>query len=312
MNITKYDEKYDNAMEELDQLSFWTVKYHGDLIKESCRLAVEDDELIGMVYLLKRSSFLAIDTNDLAYYELILDYQMNWEKPNATEALELLLAEMKKCCDDISRNYPGKRIFIKTWVSEEEHERIEFFLKQGFVIGRCTPILVRKLDNCTALGDESVRKLQVELEDGVKELEIKALDFDENVMAEYAKSNGSAFVIPDSVTDLWFKLNDPEIKVFAAVCGERIVASVMIWRINEKRGATENIFCIDEFRRKGVTSAVINYACEYLKKEGFEEASLSVYQDNTPAILLYERMGYRYEKLNLGLQYETGYISLAY
>ena len=39
-------------------------------------------------------------------------------------------------------------------------------------------------------------------------------------------------------------------------------------------------------------SALIEYVCAYLKAEGYEEASLTVYQDNLPAIHLYEKMGY--------------------
>lgn len=39
---------------------------------------------------------------------------------------------------------------------------------------------------------------------------------------------------------------------------------------------------------------------------------MTVYQDNLPAIHLYEKMGYRYEKFNFGIQYETGYQAIEY
>lgn len=119
-------------------------------------------------------------------------------------------------------------------------------------------------------------------------------------------------LIRDSIGDLAFKMNGPDVKVFAVMKGREIIASIMIWDCGEKRAATENIFCIDPYRRKGITAALIEYVCAYLKSEGYEEASLSVYQDNLPAIFLYEKMGYRYEKFNFGIQYETGYQAIVY
>ncbi len=311
MRLLSYDEKFDEAIGSLDQLTLWTVKFHGDVMKETCRLAVEGEQLIGVAYLQKRG-FYAIDTVELDYYEIILDYVIDWKRDDAILALGMLLTEMKGCCDEISKNYSGKRIFIKTWALEEEHDIIEFFLKQGFVIGRCTPVMVRNIVEDSSLAVKPQEMLQVHLGTETKNLEFKILNFDDKVMAEYLKSNGNAFFVPDSEKDLWFKLNSPDLKIFAATCGDQVIASVMIWRINEKRAATENIFCIDSYKRKGITSALIDYVCFYLKEQGYEEASLTVFQDNSPAFLLYEKKGYRFEKLNIGLQYETGYTARPY
>lgn len=305
VSVMQYHEEYDEQIAQLDQLMYWKIKFHPDLIRESVYLAVEEKKLLGVAYLIKRSGFLHVDQN-LAYHEIILEHYVDTETANQDEVLSLLLGQMKRECDRISAAYPGKRIFIKCWVPEEEHGRIELFLRNGFYLGRGTPVLVRQLEDVEPLDPGKPQRLNIQTENGNETLEIKALTMEDQFLEEYEKANGNAFVIPDSIGDLAFKMNGPDVKVFAVMKGKEIIASVMIWDCGEKRAATENIFCIDQYRRKGITSALIEYVCAYLKSEGYEEASLSVYQDNLPAIFLYEKMGYRYEKFNFGIQYETG------
>lgn len=311
LGLIKYKDEYDEQIEKLDQLLYWKIKFHPDLIRETVYLVIEEEKLLGVAYLIKRSGFLHID-KELAYHEIILEHYIDPEVLNQDAILSLLLGQMKKECDRISANYPGKRIIIKCWEHEEEHERIEMYLKNDFYIGRGTPILVKKLDNVKSYDFSKPQYLNIQTDYGNETLEIKELTMEDNFLDEYEKANGNAFVIPDSIGDLAFKMNGPDVKVFAVMKGKEINSSIMIWECSEKRAATENIFCIDTYRRKGITSALIEYTCAYLKAEGYEEASLTVYQDNLPAIHLYEKMGYRYEKFNFGIQYETGYKAIEY
>jgi ribosomal protein S18 acetylase RimI-like enzyme len=310
--IISYDEKYDKQLAELEQLMFYYVKYHPDVIKDSVYLAVENEKLLGVAFLQKRSSFLAIEHENVRYHELIIHYELDYTYSDCNNILVQLLDKLKENCDSISMQYPGKRIFMKAWLPEEAHDRIELLMKHGFTIGRGTPILVRKLDDCGYIDTSVPMPLKVRFDDRTEHLEIRELAFDEKTMAAYEAANANAFIAPDSTGDLWFKLNDPEVKVFAALKEDKIISSVTVWRVGEKRAATENIFCISDFRRKGITGAVINYACSYLKQCGYEEASLTVFQDNIPAFLLYEKLGYRYEKMNFGLQYEKDYVAIPY
>lgn len=310
--IISYDEKYDKQLAELDQLMFYYVKYHPDVIKDSVYLAVENDILLGVACFQKRSSFLAINSENIRYHELIIHCEVDNTYSDCNNVFVQLLDKLKENCDSISMQYPGKRIFMKTWLPEEAHDRIELLMRHGFTVGRGTLILVRKLDECESIDTSVAKPLEVKFEDRTEQLEIREVVFDEKTMAAYETANADAFIAPDSIGDLWFKLNDPEIKVFAALKGEQIISAVTVWRVGEKRAATENIFCISDFRRKGITGAVINYACSYLKQCGFEEASLTVFQDNIPAFLLYEKLGYRYEKMNFGLQYEKDYVAIPY
>lgn len=311
LRLVQYTDEYDEQIEKLDQLMFWKIKFHPDLIRETVYLVVEEKNLVGVAYLIKRSGFIHIDQN-LAYHEIILENYIEAEAANPGEIMSLLLEQMKIECDRISADYPGKRIFIKCWAPEEEHERIECYLNNGFYIGRGTLILVRKLDHVKTYDFSKPKYMDFQTEEGIETLEIKELTMEDDFLEEYERANGNAFVIPDSIGDLTFKMNGPDVKVFAVMKGKQIISSITIWECSEKRAATENIFCIDTYRRKGVTSALIEYVCAYLSSEGYEEASLSVYQDNLPAIHLYEKMGYRYEKLYLGLQYETGYTAVVY
>lgn len=311
LDLIQYKDEYDEQIKKLDQLMYWKIKFHPDLIRESVYLVIKEEKLLGVAYLIKRSGFLHID-KELAYHEIILEHYIDSEELNQDEILSLLLGQMKKECDRISEDYPGKRIMIKCWEPEENHERIEMYLKNDFYIGRGTPILVKKLDNVKNYDFSKPQYLNIQTDYDNETLEIKELTMDDNFLDEYEKANGNAFVIPDSIGDLVFKLNDPNVKVFAVMKGKEIISSVTIWECSEKRAATENIFCIDTYRRRGITSALIEYVCAYLKAAGYEEASLTVYQDNLPAIHLYEKMGYTYEKFNFGIQYETGYKAIEY
>lgn len=153
---------------------------------------------------------------------------------NYEEILSLLLRQMKKECDRISEDYPGKRIMIKCWEPEEEHDRIEMYLKNGFYIGRGTPILVRRLDNVKNYDFGKPQYLNIQTDYGNENLEIKELTMEDNFLDEYEKANGNAFVIPDSIGDLAFKLNGPDVKVFAVMKGKEIISSITIWECNEK------------------------------------------------------------------------------
>lgn len=58
--------------------------------------------------------------------------------------------------------------------------------------------------------------------------------------------------------------------------------------LGKEKSATENIFVLPEWRRKGIAKAVITEALKFLKNKGKSEATLSVFGDNGRAISLYK------------------------
>jgi len=60
----------------------------------------------------------------------------------------------------------------------------------------------------------------------------------------------------------------------------------------EKIGYTEYIFVCPQWRRKGLASAMITNALQYLQKNGMQFAQLQVRTDNRDALNLYEKLGF--------------------
>ncbi|MDD6797286.1 MAG: hypothetical protein PUE71_03245 [Clostridia bacterium] len=69
LGLIKYEYKYDEQIEKLDQLSYWKIKFHPDLIRETVYLVIEEEKLLGVAYLVKRSGFLHIDKELIHLYE---------------------------------------------------------------------------------------------------------------------------------------------------------------------------------------------------------------------------------------------------
>jgi len=62
--------------------------------------------------------------------------------------------------------------------------------------------------------------------------------------------------------------------------------------LSEKIGYTEYIFVCPQWRRKGLASAMISKALDFLKQNGMRFAQLQVRTDNRDALNLYEKLGF--------------------
>ena len=113
-------------------------------------------------------------------------------------------------------------------------------------------------------------------------------------------NNGAAWNI-DTVS--WMRYA-PEWATFAAFSGDEFLGGVMTFLITEERSATENIFVLPEWRRKGVAKAFITEALKYLKEKGKTMATLCTDGDNKPAINLYKSLGYRMYFVNIEFGYD--------
>ncbi|MBA2382566.1 MAG: GNAT family N-acetyltransferase [Chloroflexi bacterium] len=86
-----------------------------------------------------------------------------------------------------------------------------------------------------------------------------------------------------------------------AWCGDRVVGGVLGYvdadenlAMDRRRGYTEGIFTVRDWRGRGVASALITQNLRLLRDRGMTEAALSVDTENpTGALVLYERHGFR-------------------
>jgi ribosomal protein S18 acetylase RimI-like enzyme len=71
----------------------------------------------------------------------------------------------------------------------------------------------------------------------------------------------------------------------------------------ERFGATEWVFVLPQWRRRGVARYLLQEGLAYLREHRLDYAELQVFSDNRQALGLYEAVGYRLyrETLSLGL-----------
>lgn len=105
-------------------------------------------------------------------------------------------------------------------------------------------------------------------------------------------ANEAGYGTQDSEDELRFRMMGENTKVFVAKADGKIVSSTTIWKIEGGRWATENVFTIPEYRRKGIGREVLYTALKYIQKQKGEMGTLTVVGDNKDAIAMYLSMGY--------------------
>ena len=84
-----------------------------------------------------------------------------------------------------------------------------------------------------------------------------------------------------------------------AFVDDKIIGSVMAL----SNGLIDYVFVLPEYRRKGLASALVSKALEYLKKQNHSQAWLEVYSHNLAAVSLYQNFGFEIfqKEISLGL-----------
>jgi ribosomal protein S18 acetylase RimI-like enzyme len=85
------------------------------------------------------------------------------------------------------------------------------------------------------------------------------------------------------------------------------VGAVSVWENKNGCVSTENIFCIREYRRRGITETILRRVLSHLSYKGYREAVLYVYGVNIYAIELYMKLGYEIVGGTVHMLYEDGY-----
>lgn len=108
-----------------------------------------------------------------------------------------------------------------------------------------------------------------------------------------AEARGDDHGVSWSLNHLQWTKSGGEWDAFTVFHENEIIGSVMTWGLGEERSATENIFVVPEWRRKGIAIAFITEALKFLKDKGKKQATLGVFGDNGKAIALYKSLGYK-------------------
>lgn len=115
------------------------------------------------------------------------------------------------------------------------------------------------------------------------ELAVEFLRGSADVMLSIALKN--FLKVPDEFLDFYY---DTEEFYFAQAGGE----NVGIINLNPKEGLISNIGVNPKMRGKGYGTQIMNFGLKTLKDRGCERARLRVHVDNTPAVRLYEKLGF--------------------
>jgi len=142
------------------------------------------------------------------------------------------------------------------------------------------------------------------LPEGVRVLPF-ALDSSE-AMEKYHQAELAAFDgVAWSMNHLRWMQGAAEMIHFCAFFGDQFIGNTSTWRITEERSATENVFVVPEWQKKGIARSLICAALDHLKEHGKTIATLGTHGTNRKAIRLYTQIGYKLYGFRLTVGYEV-------
>ncbi|GFZ32221.1 hypothetical protein CSC2_27470 [Clostridium zeae] len=282
-----------------DKIAELAYLYKGDMKAENIFCAVNSrNEILGVGDLEPHISWTNIDNNcqEADYiYRLCVNIRMNSAYEVRSDVCSSLIDALFTRAKEIKKNYPEKKVRVIKYISSESNEEMNFYISKGFVAYRNSLVMKRDLseeiEECHMSSDFKIVNWKMETDEEVKYY----------VQTDVKCNDGAAWNF-DTVS--WMRYS-PEWATFAAFSGNEFLGGVMTYVIEEERSATENIFVLPEWRRKGVAKAFITEALKYLKENGKTMATLCADGDNKPAINLYKSLGYRMHSVNIEFGYDV-------
>ncbi len=121
----------------------------------------------------------------------------------------------------------------------------------------------------------------------------RMLDGFEAVAAEGRWIGAEAPIDRDCLTRRWReRMNRSDEALLVAAAGDTVVGSAGV----RGRGPSElGMWVLQEWRRKGVGTALVAAGIEWARSAGSHKLTLQVWPHNEPAIKLYEKFGFEHE-----------------
>lgn len=218
-----------------------------------------------------------------------------------TRLREALLSWAETRARDISIAHPPEvSKFCESWANDEENDWKSLLIDHGYHPARHVYEMVRPdLDNVPRLplpegvelapvGKRDYRRIWKLEEEGMRDHpDYSASHFDE---AHYREWQDSEVFDPTLFVVAW--AGDTPIGIV-----QPYIKDDENRRYGRKRGHTEHICVLREWRRKGIASALIARSLEQLKARGMTSATLDVDAENpSGALRVYKMLGFRREK----------------
>lgn len=288
MSKTKYvirnlEDKDLDQIQQIDFLTWLSVQWNKSFHREDCFVAVADDGIVLGISALAYDGtwyYLDSDRKDIDKYLCQITLEMSEAYESEVEVKDALLWALKNRLREQKKKYQDKTLAIRTWCDSDDINEQQFYLRHGF-------------------GEDTIKWiLKYNLSKEIKEYDIpdniviEEHSFEGDGMKRYSTANGLGYGVPDSEDEMWFKLQGGDTNVYVAKDGDTIVSSTTIWKINDERYATENVFTIPDYRRKNIGRATLAYALQECRKRNAKIATLTCIGDNISAIAMYLGMGY--------------------
>lgn len=310
IDICRYDESFSEEVKKLFRSLWEEIDSHGDVMDGTISVALEKGHPVGICFLMATSTYHSADREHPGY--LNMEYQAVSDE-NEIEVcallIDTLIADYRRICSE----EPDKRIILRTFVSSSSTEYMSYLSSFGFRAQYFMYRMRKDLTEVVPEGGDGSFSFRIKNKAGASEkIDVRAVRIGQDGSADglegYFEANGSVFGVPDSENELIFRLREQNGVQFIASAKGRVVAAVSVWENGPVSVSTENIFCIEEYRRLGVTEELLRRVCAYLAGKGYKEATLFVYGVNTYATALYTKLGYNIFGGTMHMLFEDGYV----
>lgn len=286
--IRNYQDQDADQIASFDVISMLAYRYNGDYIPENifCAVSFEGD-ILASAHLAPDQSWGLIEEDDKPIgfeFKLLMDIVINESITVPQDAVDDLLNAVISRARTIRNRYPDKKVTLRHTIASDDIEEMDFYLAKGFITKQNHLVMKRDLTKHIP---------HFPLPNNIDVINWKMETNEEQVKYLRAEAEGDPFGICWSLNHLKWTKSGAEWDTFTAFDGNKVVGSVMTWGLGDKRSATENIFVLPDYRRKGIAKAIITEALLFLKENGKTEATLGVFGDNKNAIALYHSLGYR-------------------
>ncbi|MFB5676602.1 GNAT family N-acetyltransferase [Paenibacillus terreus] len=289
-NIRNYEPKDAKDVAEFNLLFNLAYQYNEDFKPANIFCAELEGRVVASGHLEPTDSceYLGREGKDAAYIHRFL---FDTDSIQGCDHLESdLFDRITDRAMEIKQSYPLKRIQIGHTCSHNDFQYIDFLLLNGFYHELNYLIMRRDL---TKPLPELSNRYGIEVKRWAMESE------EEKNLYLQAEKDGFDGESWSKERLTWFQ-HGSEWDTFTAFHDHQPISSCMTWGISSERSATEQIFTVPEWRRRGVAKLAIVEALKFLRDQKQKsEATLGVIGSNAAAINLYKSLGYELIDIHL-------------
>lgn len=298
IRIRKLTAKDLPKVRQMDPDFFLTLMEHKDVLLDCVYTAYAGRRFLGACFLYAGPSFLKIFERELPVYHLHMMIASVSGTEEEADALSRLTDALMKDTQRIRKNFPRKKIVLRTWVRESAVYTRDFFLYKGF-----RPVREMKEFAFDLTADLPApvfpEGLQPETLDIMEQEQLKA----------YEKSSNEAFLVTNSLSDVLFQCRDGNGKIYVLREEGRVLSGILAYQINDDACAAENIFTVPDHQKEGLAGSLLMHVLHEMKKKGHKTVILSVFEEDAAAIRFYQDKGFYARDSRLELWYDDGNVT---